>query len=170
MLDILLVFYFLKLHWPEMMVISSVTATDQTIVSLFFSDLPVVILAVGWPNTQAGVYKRCRLSLLTNSALVYEPKSGGGGELRLAGSQPISTAAHRSPIKLWRSTSILNLCSQGITTHIFIFLRGLANRRQVDSPVLVFQTLMVSMLPVARESPPGCQARQRIRPSCLSST
>jgi hypothetical protein len=26
-----------------------------------------------------GVTKRCRLSLLTNSALVYEPKCGGGG-------------------------------------------------------------------------------------------
>ena len=35
---------------PEMMVISSVTARDQTIVSLFFSVLPVVILAVGWPE------------------------------------------------------------------------------------------------------------------------
>jgi len=29
-----------------------------------------------------GVTKRCRLSWLTNSALVYEPKCGGGGELR----------------------------------------------------------------------------------------
>jgi hypothetical protein len=31
-----------------------------------------------------GVTKRCRLSWLTNSALVYEPKCwGGGGELRV---------------------------------------------------------------------------------------
>jgi hypothetical protein len=29
-----------------------------------------------------GVTKRCRLSWLTNSALVYEPKYGGRGELR----------------------------------------------------------------------------------------
>ncbi len=29
-----------------------------------------------------GFTKRCRLSWLTNSALVYEPKSGGEGELR----------------------------------------------------------------------------------------
>jgi hypothetical protein len=29
-----------------------------------------------------GVTKRCRRSWLTNSALVYEPKCGGGGELR----------------------------------------------------------------------------------------
>jgi hypothetical protein len=42
-----------------------------------------------------GVTKRCRLSLLTNSALVYEPKCGGGGEV--AGSQPMSTAVHMEP-------------------------------------------------------------------------
>ncbi len=38
-----------------------------------------------------GVTKRCRLSLLTNSALVYDPNCGGGG---VAGSQPMSTAVH----------------------------------------------------------------------------
>jgi hypothetical protein len=44
-----------------------------------------------------GVTKRCRLSWLTNSALVYEPKCGaeGGG----GGSQPISTALPREPKK-----------------------------------------------------------------------
>jgi hypothetical protein len=55
-----------------------------------------------------GVTKRCRLSWLTSSALVYEPKCGGRG--RVAGSQPMSTAVHRSPNKLWRSNSIFNLC------------------------------------------------------------
>jgi hypothetical protein len=39
------------------------------------------------------------------SALVYEPKCGGGGEV--AGSHPISTVVHKSPIKLWRSNSYL---------------------------------------------------------------
>ncbi len=39
-----------------------------------------------------GVTKRCRLSLLTNSALVYESKRGGRGGV--AGSQPMSTAVH----------------------------------------------------------------------------
>jgi hypothetical protein len=36
---------------------------------------------------------------------LYEPKCGGweGG---VAGSQPMSTAIHRSPNKLWRSNSI----------------------------------------------------------------
>ncbi len=46
--------------------------------------------------------------LLTNSALVYEPKYGGRG--RDAGSQSMSTAVHRSPNKLWRSNSKFNLC------------------------------------------------------------
>ena len=55
-----------------------------------------------------GVTKRCRLSWLTNSALVYEPNFGGRGELQ--GSQPMSTAVHRSPNKLWRSNSIFSLC------------------------------------------------------------
>ncbi len=56
-----------------------------------------------------GVTKRCRLSWLTNSALVYEPKSGEGGG-GVTGSQPMSTAVHRSPNKRWRSNSIFNLC------------------------------------------------------------
>jgi hypothetical protein len=30
-------------------------------------------------HVERGVTKRCRLSWLTNSALVYEPKGGGGG-------------------------------------------------------------------------------------------
>ncbi len=38
--------------------------------------------------------KRGRLSWLTNSALVNEPMSGGGG---VAGSQQISTAVHMKP-------------------------------------------------------------------------
>jgi hypothetical protein len=37
-----------------------------------------------------GVTKRCLLSWLTNSVLVYEPKCGGRGEM--AGSQPVNTA------------------------------------------------------------------------------
>jgi hypothetical protein len=38
---------------------------------------------------QLGVIKRCRLSWLTNSALVHEPNCGGRGGV--AGSQPKST-------------------------------------------------------------------------------
>jgi hypothetical protein len=41
--------------------------------------------------------------VLTNSALVCEHKCGGRGGV--AGSQPMSTAVHRSPNKLWRSNS-----------------------------------------------------------------
>ncbi len=54
---------------------------------------------------EAGVYKECRLSWLTNSTLEYDPKCGGGG-WGVAGSQPMRTAVHRSPNKLWRSNSI----------------------------------------------------------------
>jgi hypothetical protein len=50
-----------------------------------------------------GFTKRCRLSWLTNSALVYEPKWAGG-------SCRVSANEHRSPNKLWSSTcSIFNL-------------------------------------------------------------
>jgi hypothetical protein len=35
----------------------------------------------GIKNSEQGVAKRCRFSWLTNSALVYEPKCGGRGEL-----------------------------------------------------------------------------------------
>jgi len=48
-----------------------------------------------------GVTKRCRLSWLTNGALVYEPKCGGRG--RVAGSRPMSTAVHVEEPKLWGS-------------------------------------------------------------------
>ncbi len=51
------------------------------------------------------VTKRCRLSWLTNSALVYEPKCERRGSC--SGSQPMSTAVHRSPNKLWRSPPYL---------------------------------------------------------------
>jgi hypothetical protein len=55
----------------------------------------------GYPlGPGAGVTKRCRLSWLTNSALVYEPKCEG--RVGVSGSQPMSngTAVHRSPNKL----------------------------------------------------------------------
>jgi hypothetical protein len=41
-----------------------------------------------------GVTKRCRLSWLTYSALVYESKCWGRG---VAGFQPMSTAVHMEP-------------------------------------------------------------------------
>jgi hypothetical protein len=48
-----------------------------------------------------GVTKICRLSWLTNSALVYEPKylviRGGVGGGGVVGSQPMSTAVHMEP-------------------------------------------------------------------------
>ncbi len=58
-----------------------------------------------------GVTKRCRLSLLANSALPYEPKCGE--REGVAGFQPMSTAVHMGPNKLWRSNSIFNLYNYG---------------------------------------------------------
>ncbi len=69
-------------------------------------------------SVQPGVTKRCRLSWLTNSTLVYEPKCGGRGGV--AGSQPMSTAVHRCPNKLWRSDSIFNPCEQQSTISIYL--------------------------------------------------
>ncbi len=43
-----------------------------------------------------GVTKRCRLSWLAISALIYESKYGGGGG-GIAGSQAMSTAVHMEP-------------------------------------------------------------------------
>jgi hypothetical protein len=57
-------------------------------------------------NSQGVTRDVVYLSWLTNSALVYEPKFGGGGVV--AGFQPMSTALYRSPNKLWRSNSICN--------------------------------------------------------------
>ncbi len=45
-------------------------------------------------HSRWAVTKRCRLSRLTNSSLVYEPKCGGRG---VTGSQPMNAAVHRSP-------------------------------------------------------------------------
>ncbi len=60
---------------------------------------------------QQGVTKRRRLSWLTNSAIVYEPKcgvGGGGGSCRVSVNEYSCT--QESPNKLWRSNSIFNLC------------------------------------------------------------
>jgi len=54
-----------------------------------------------------GVTKRCRLSWLTNSALVCEPKCGG--REGVAGLSQRVQQYTWSPNKLWRSNSIFNL-------------------------------------------------------------
>ncbi len=60
---------------------------------------------VGYVTYVQGVTKRCRLTWLTNGALVYEPKCGGRGGVE--GYQPMSTAVHRSPNKLGDLTQYL---------------------------------------------------------------
>ncbi len=57
-----------------------------------------------------GVTKRCRLSWLTTSGLVYEPKCGGG----LRGLSLSQWVQHMEPNKLWRSNSTFNLCCKPV--------------------------------------------------------
>ncbi len=80
---------------------------------------------------QQGVTKRCRLSWLTNSALLYEPKfgRGRGGGCAVSDSK---TAVHRSPNKLLISNS---MWATGNTVHVDknleqIMLANFLNKRQ----------------------------------------
>ncbi len=68
-----------------------------------------------------GVTRRCRLSWLTNSALVYESKCGGREGVCGVSANEYSCSHHViwSPNKLWRSNSILYLTmSATITRHL----------------------------------------------------
>jgi hypothetical protein len=71
-----------------------------------------------------GVTKRSRLSWLTNSSLVYEPKWGGWGG---GGFQPMSSAVHMEPnyCKLWRSNHLTPYlpygCGEGRPSFSFIY-------------------------------------------------
>jgi hypothetical protein len=64
-------------------------------------------------GTRQGVTKRCRLSLLTNCAFVIrvQMRAGGGGSCGVLANE-CSCAHHVTwrPSKLWRPTSIFNLC------------------------------------------------------------
>ncbi len=67
--------------------------------------MPFLLVSV-WEWRGQGATKRCRLSLLTNSALGYEPKCGGRrGSCGVVANE--YSCVHRSPNKLWRS--IFNL-------------------------------------------------------------
>jgi hypothetical protein len=93
--------------------------TGSFLHKVFFSLCTKITLCLLLISMQ-GVTKRCRLSWLTNSALVYEPKCGrwGGG----AGSQPMSTVqlCTWSPNKLWRFNSIFYLCIHGKGSHLHL--------------------------------------------------
>ncbi len=84
---------------------------------------------IGQPesNLLRGLQKRCRLSWLTNSALVYEPKKYRGRR-SVTGSQPMSTAVHRSPNKLWGSNSIFNIYESPV---------GMSNCTAQNRPLLL---------------------------------
>jgi hypothetical protein len=64
--------------------------------AIFFvlSDMHLTVWG-GFVQFKQGITKRCRLSWLTISALVYEPK--GQGDEGVARSQPMSTAVHIEP-------------------------------------------------------------------------
>jgi hypothetical protein len=89
-------------------------------VKVFCSILVSVIFTLGASGVlycvplrcKQGFIKRCRLSWLTNSVFVYEPKCGRRGL-----TQPMSTAVHRSPNKLRKCNSIFNLWLQRSTYH-----------------------------------------------------
>jgi hypothetical protein len=82
--------------------------TLQLLAILFPFNICNVVLHLPSEYCPQGVTKRCRLSWLTNSALVCEPKWGvGGGGLR--GLSQWLQLCKWSPNKLWRSNSILYL-------------------------------------------------------------
>jgi hypothetical protein len=96
-------------------------AADSSLFSFyimyFFSPPPAPVFVYRTVQNRGlrGVTKRCRLSWLTNSALVYEPKCGGKGKK----SQPRSTAVHRSPNNHWKSDFIFSLCKPLLSISLF---------------------------------------------------
>jgi hypothetical protein len=74
-------------------------------------------------NRQQGITKRCRLSWLTISALVYELKCGGWG--RVAGSHPMSTAVHMKTIINFRDLTPYLTCDRKV---LFYIIPGVEKR------------------------------------------
>ncbi len=73
----------------------------------------------GLLNYMQGVTNRCRLSWLTNSALVCKLKLGGGGGCLRGLSQWVQLCTWR-PNKLWRTNSVLNLYMSSVKSHIWL--------------------------------------------------
>jgi hypothetical protein len=69
-----------------------------------------------------GITKRCRLSWLTNSALVYEPKCGG--TRGHAGSQPMSTAEYMCTFPARESLVSAIPAGDGKFSNLFLQCRG----------------------------------------------
>ncbi len=71
---------------------NSIILSFSSLRKSFFSSFLFIRKTFFWLTMlhDQGVTKRCRLSLLTNSALVYRSSAGGWG----VGSQPMSTAVH----------------------------------------------------------------------------
>jgi hypothetical protein len=98
------------------------------------------VLVSPLPPPPLGVTKRCRLSLPTNSALVYESKCGGiggGGRGCRVSANEYSCAHHVtwSPNKLRRSIYIFNLCPPPpVMRRIWMTVDELSRRSRDFSP------------------------------------
>jgi hypothetical protein len=75
-----------------------------------------VYKAIGY--NQGGFKEMSSISWLTNNALVNDPNCGGGRGV--AGSQPMSTAVHKSPNKLGDLTPYL---TYGYNIHYVIYFK-----------------------------------------------
>ncbi len=80
-----------------MMLSEPQTSSGQMARQLSTSSTGSCQFQVGRSTGHEGVTKRCRLSWLTNSVLVYELKCVGGV---VAGSQPMSTAVQEPKLTL----------------------------------------------------------------------
>ncbi len=69
--------------------------TKRDMRDIFFVVFHTSVPKTSLMSADQGVTKRCRLSWLTKSALVYEPNGCGGGGV--AGSQPMSAAVQTEP-------------------------------------------------------------------------
>jgi hypothetical protein len=94
---------------------------------------------------QAGCYREMSSILADHCSLVNEPNCGGRGGV--AGSQPMSTAVHRSPNKLWRSNSIFNPWAQGLySAHMGEELRSVRRGQHQGAACIQFGFAASSIL------------------------
>jgi hypothetical protein len=59
----------------------------KEITSILADKYCIILINEAIDTVNAGVTRKCRLSWLTNSALVYEPKWGGGGGYRFSANE-----------------------------------------------------------------------------------
>jgi hypothetical protein len=91
----ILLLFLLRLFWPHY----TLTALRASPTPCAMGNSVAAFAArFSWEALHQGVTKRCRLSWLTNNALVYmSPYMRGDGGGGAVGSQPMSTAVHMEP-------------------------------------------------------------------------